>query len=181
MIKIERTSVMNIENAIRGARNPLNSWDRMDSSYDEKGNYIWKKGTSLTKNQIMAITGSKEDEERGKLAVCLDTILELEGISRKTQAELDQKKDAVTILQSHLREEKILNLKGCPLETILYYLDRDIPVLAFAGEDIYLITGFNTQNVVLMDPESGTVYKKGMNDATALFEAYGNQFITYIR
>ena len=40
MIKIERTSVMNIENAIRGARNPMNSWDRIDSSYDEEGNYI---------------------------------------------------------------------------------------------------------------------------------------------
>ncbi|MBR2466657.1 MAG: hypothetical protein IKB38_07015 [Clostridia bacterium] len=40
MIKIERVSVMNFENAIRGARNPLNSWDRMDSSYDEKGNFI---------------------------------------------------------------------------------------------------------------------------------------------
>lgn len=40
MIKIERTSVMNLENAIRGARNPLNSWARMDSAYDEKGNYI---------------------------------------------------------------------------------------------------------------------------------------------
>ena len=40
MIKIERTSVMNFENAIRGARNPMNSWARMDSSYDENGNYI---------------------------------------------------------------------------------------------------------------------------------------------
>ena len=40
MIKLERTSVMNLENAIRGARNPMNSWDRMDSYYDEDGNYI---------------------------------------------------------------------------------------------------------------------------------------------
>ena len=40
MIKIERTSVMNFENAVRGARNPLNSWERMDSGYDENGNYI---------------------------------------------------------------------------------------------------------------------------------------------
>ena len=31
---------MNFENAIRGARNPLNSWDRSDSYYDEKGNYV---------------------------------------------------------------------------------------------------------------------------------------------
>lgn len=40
MIILERTSVMNLENAMRGARNPLNSWDRMDSYYDEEGNYI---------------------------------------------------------------------------------------------------------------------------------------------
>ncbi|MCI8512501.1 MAG: hypothetical protein HFE83_11000 [Lachnospiraceae bacterium] len=40
MIHFERTAVMNLENAIRGARNPLNSWARMDSQYDETGNYI---------------------------------------------------------------------------------------------------------------------------------------------
>lgn len=40
MLKVERISVMNLENAMRGARNPLNSWDRMDSAYDGKGNYI---------------------------------------------------------------------------------------------------------------------------------------------
>ena len=31
MIKLERYDVMNMENAIRGARNPLNSWARLDS------------------------------------------------------------------------------------------------------------------------------------------------------
>ena len=40
MIKIERTSVMNLENAIRGARNPMNSWARSDSFYDAEGNYV---------------------------------------------------------------------------------------------------------------------------------------------
>jgi len=40
MIQIERVSVMNLENAIRGARNPMNSWDKSDSYYDEKGNYV---------------------------------------------------------------------------------------------------------------------------------------------
>lgn len=40
MLKLERTSVMNLENAIRGARNPMNSWAKSDSAYDDKGNYI---------------------------------------------------------------------------------------------------------------------------------------------
>ncbi len=41
MLKVERTSVMNFENAIRGARNPMNSWAKMDSSYDEEGNFVF--------------------------------------------------------------------------------------------------------------------------------------------
>ncbi|MFQ9924210.1 MAG: hypothetical protein ACLRVU_11900 [Beduini sp.] len=40
MLEIKNSSVMNFENAIRGARNPMNSWNRMDSAYDEKGQYI---------------------------------------------------------------------------------------------------------------------------------------------
>ena len=40
MLKVERVSVMNMENAIRGARNPLNSWARMDSYYNEKGDFV---------------------------------------------------------------------------------------------------------------------------------------------
>ena len=40
MLKVERTSVMNIDNAIRGARNPMNSWAKSDSTYDENGKFI---------------------------------------------------------------------------------------------------------------------------------------------
>jgi len=40
MIKLDHSSVMNLENAMRGARNPLNSWARSDSYYDETGNYV---------------------------------------------------------------------------------------------------------------------------------------------
>ena len=40
MLKVEKISVMNMENAIRGARNPMNSWARMDSYYGEDGALI---------------------------------------------------------------------------------------------------------------------------------------------
>ena len=40
MIKLEKTAVMNFENAIRGARNPLESWDRIDSYVSQDGKFI---------------------------------------------------------------------------------------------------------------------------------------------
>ncbi len=41
MITLEHTSVMNFDNAIRGARNPMNSWNRMDSHTDEEGRFVF--------------------------------------------------------------------------------------------------------------------------------------------
>ena len=40
MICITETSVYNFENALRGARNPMNSWHRSDSHYNAQGQYI---------------------------------------------------------------------------------------------------------------------------------------------
>ena len=40
MIKITNVCVYNFENAIRGMRNPLNSWDKSDSYYDKGGNFV---------------------------------------------------------------------------------------------------------------------------------------------
>ena len=40
MITIDKISVMNLENAVRGARNPMNSWGKSDSYYDAQGKYI---------------------------------------------------------------------------------------------------------------------------------------------
>lgn len=61
MIKIERTSVLNFDNAIRGARNPLNSWARYDSYYDEDGNFVFgENDLSLAKRLCSAGTDHRK-------------------------------------------------------------------------------------------------------------------------
>ena len=40
MLLCERISVMNFDNAIRGARNPMNSWGKSDSYYDADGKFV---------------------------------------------------------------------------------------------------------------------------------------------
>ena len=40
MLNTNHICVMNLENAIRGARNPLNSWAKSDSFYDGAGQYV---------------------------------------------------------------------------------------------------------------------------------------------
>ena len=41
MLTLKNSSVMNFENAIRGARNPMNSWGRMDSHTEPDGSFVF--------------------------------------------------------------------------------------------------------------------------------------------
>ncbi len=61
MLKCERTSVMNFDNAMRGARNPLNSWGRYDSYYNENGEFVFgENDLSLAKRLCKAGTDHRK-------------------------------------------------------------------------------------------------------------------------
>lgn len=149
---------------------------------DDDGHYIWRRTIRSVRNQIMAITEEEATEDGSPLAVCLDTILKFEGVSRNTQRRLENGESAFSILEAELSEYVILDLSGCPLDAVLYYVNMDIPVLATLQDSgAVLVIGFNELNVVLMDPETGTIYKKGMNDSAQWFAENGNCFIAYAK
>ena len=145
------------------------------------GFYIWRAERLHTSNQIMAIEGTAADEERSSLEVCLDVILTYEGVTRNTGYLLEQGKTVAEILQENLENVQVLELTGCSLSSVLYYPDREIPVLALLEDgNAVLITGFNERNVVLMDPQTGRISWMGLNDAAAWFEENGNMFVSCV-
>lgn len=173
-------SVSGIYNAPAAAVNL--AYDISGIVTDDNGNCIWLKGNRVTRNQIMAIKEEHVTENKDSLTICLDTMLKFEGIIRNSEYLLGRGDTVREILENNLEGAQILDLTGCNLDAVLYYVNQDIPVLALLknGEAV-LVTGFNEYNVVIMEPATGTLYKKGMNDATQWFEENGNRFITYIR
>ena len=160
----------------------LYAYENVGTVLDYYGNEIYKRGETVERNQIMAIQEAKITKEKDSMAVCLDTILQFEGISRNTEFMLQQGQNAQEILENNLKDYDVLNLTGCPMDVALYYMNQDIPVLARQGDDSYvLIIGFNQQNVVLFDPEIGKIFKHGMNDSREMFAKNGNCFVTYAR
>ncbi len=147
--------------------------------------YVWIKGNLLKSNQIMTITRMAESYEnmtsKNPVAVCLDLVLQFKGANRDVEGLLENGVGVEQILENSLTEARVLDLDGCPLSTVLYYVNQDIPVICLLNNgEAMLVIGFNELNTVLMNPVTGTVYKYGMNDSTELFENNGNHFITYI-
>ncbi len=146
------------------------------------GALVWLKGNRVTRNQIMAIKEPEIAGENSSLAVCLDTILSYEGLVRNSENLLSQGQNAMEILGNNLEDVQVLDLTGCNLDSVLHYVNQDIPVLAMLADgEAVLVTGFNEFNVVIMDPTTGWLGKKGMNDSAEWFKENGNHFVTYIR
>ena len=78
----------------------------------------------------MKITADAVSEERSSVAVCIDTILSFEGVSRNSMQLLQAGKSLFDILQENLPDDKVLDLTGCSMESVLYYVGKDIPVMA---------------------------------------------------
>lgn len=71
MLTIQNTSVMNFENAIRGARNPMNSWKRMDSTVAEDGSFVFGPN-DLDLAKRLAHAGSDHRKYLRMVFVCVD-------------------------------------------------------------------------------------------------------------
>lgn len=149
---------------------------------NDRGITVWLKGNRVSRNQIMAIKEESVTDQKNSLAVCLDNILRHAGITRNTEYDLAQGKTAIQILEENMTGVQVLDLSGCSLDAVLYYVNQDIPVLAILEDgEAVLVTGFNEFNVVIMEPSTGKLYKKGMNDATTWFAENGNHFISYMK
>lgn len=149
---------------------------------NDRGITVWLKGNRVSRNQIMAIKEESVTDQKNSLTVCLDNILRHAGITRNTEYDLSQGKTAIQILEENMTGVQVLDLSGCSLDAVLYYVNQDIPVLAILEDgEAVLVTGFNEFNVVIMEPSTGKLYKKGMNDATTWFAENGNHFISYMK
>lgn len=148
----------------------------------DAGKYIWRKGVRDPEHMVAGIqTAADAVLERGETGTeaCLDTIFALEGLPVLSGPMLSEGGTAYTVLSDSL-EGLVLDLEGCSLDEVLYYVGRDIPVLASAGDVSFLIVGYDSKNISVLDPEEGNIHKIGLNDSRELFAEYGNGFISYL-
>ena len=111
--------------------------------------------------------------------------------NKKTKVQLDTAEIPDVVLQGTLDKKKlkkglkktgtVTDLTGCSLDSVLYEVSAQRPVIAKTGTDTsVVIVGYDEYNTYLYDPVKKETYPYGMNDSTDLFQKAGNVFITYI-
>lgn len=148
---------------------------------DDQCAYVWQKGNRASSTRIESIGEAMVTEEKNSLAVCLDAMLANAEVFKNTETLLAEGKTAIEILNENM-DVRVLELTGCSLDAVLYYVNKGYPVMVtLGGEECVLIVGYDEKNTILLNPAEGTIAKMGMNDSRELFAEYGNKYVTYIR
>lgn len=147
---------------------------------DCDGHYLWKKETYASTNQIMRLgetTGISD--ETGSLERCIELILEYEGFSLDVRKNLEDGMNPTEIIEKNVPYSKGLELKNCSPDEIKYYLNKDIPVIAMAGENTVLVVGYSDKVYVWLNPGSGNLMKVSKDEAETFYQNNGYNFVTY--
>ncbi|MCR5099201.1 MAG: hypothetical protein K6B14_09665 [Lachnospiraceae bacterium] len=148
---------------------------------DTRSHYIWKRGRPSVKDPITGIVVGSTDADANSAAKCLSAMLGLAGENVQVNELLSAGESPEAILRSAMKDRMILDVTGCSLTEVLYYVGRSMPVYAGMGaDDALLITGYDMYNVIVYDADAGENKKIGLKDAAALFEESGNEFLTYM-
>ncbi len=75
--------------------------------------------------------------------------------------------------------KEILDMGGCTMDQMLYFVSHGSPVAAMTPEGPVTIVGYDGYNVYLLDPGEEEWYYSGLGDSTEMFEKAGNRFLTY--
>ena len=149
---------------------------------DNNQQCIWKRSKKNTQSTFKGISVGEEDKNAESIAQCVSAMLLYEGINMNVSVLMEQEKTPVDILQNALNNVRVLNLTGCSIDDILYYISNGAPVFAMSDSNsAVLLTGYDAKNVSIYDPSYNQTYRKNIEDASELFANAGSVFITYMK
>lgn len=149
---------------------------------DRDMHYIFKRARDSEQKSLKNLAVNAADSRASNLAKSVSALLNREDASLSVHELLTAGQTPYDILQTTLKSARIFELFGCGVDELLYYIDRETPVLAKTGaEDAILLTGYTSSKIYYFDPASETTKTMDYDEAEELFGKGGNYFIVYLK
>ncbi|MGN0170969.1 MAG: hypothetical protein ACI39H_09460 [Lachnospiraceae bacterium] len=148
---------------------------------DGKAQYIWQQAKSMYKNTLPGMYVDTSKVGTGNVERALSVILGTEGVSISVGELLDSGRTAKEILQTLLPGATVLDLTGCSLDQMFYYVDQGYLVYAMAdASKPVLLCGYTKDRVDYYNPADNDVKTISIDSAREMFKDAGNIFLTYV-
>ncbi len=147
---------------------------------NQKQQYVWQQGRSVYKDPLNGLSVATSDLESGTIVQAISGMIQWEGKTGSVSDMIAQGNSPEDVLVTMLPEYEILNLSGCSVDEMFYYVNNGTPVFALTSQDTaVLLTGYTSSLVYYYDPATHTTQKMATQDANNIFSQAGNVFLAY--
>lgn len=179
----ERYYVYALGDVIAAYSKPSDAVNKADENMGvvlgSNGRIIWERGAKYNHNSIEGVHIVQKSGSIPSKTACLSMLLSASGTDVDTGKLSSGSKSMYSLFKQYASREP-LNLTGCTLDAVLYYVSSGRPVIAMKNvSEAVLLIGYDEYSVTFIDPVTGKNAKYTIARAEKMFYDAGNVFMSY--
>lgn len=155
--------------------------ERLGVVVDKRQMYVWMRAHKTAQGAFKGVTVNDADRGSSPLVQAVSAMLEYCGEGLSVKELIENGETPKSALESTLKDKEVLDVSGCTVNEIIYYVSEGSPVFAMTGMDqAVLVTGYNTSVIYYYDPSENTTKSISYDLADEWFSEAGNVYFTYL-
>lgn len=157
----------------------LEADENMGVVINQNNQVVWERGGKYNRKAIDDIEAIYTSNDVNSIGACLKMVIRY----KKGSSSSVENVGGQSIFQGLKENLKYppINLTGCTLDEVLYYVSSGRPVIAMKDKNnAVLIIGYDEYYITIIDPQAKTTSKITLSKAVELFGLAGNVFISYM-
>lgn len=148
---------------------------------DSSQRYIWMNTPEPAQNAFTGIQVHEEDKDASTVVQAVSALLNYKGKGVSVKNLIAGGATPKSAIEHTLTDSVVLDVSGCRVNDIIFYVGRGSPVFAMTSADTaVLVTGYSSSLIYYYDPASHETMSKSYKDADDWFANAGNIFFTYL-
>ena len=148
---------------------------------DSKQQYVWMRARKSAQTAFSSLKVNDADKSSSSVVQAVSAMLNYRGNGLSVKELIDNGGTPKSAIENTLKDSVVLDISGCTVEEILFYVSKGSPVFAMTGTDsAVLVTGYTSGSIYYYDPQTHSTRSKSYKDADDWFRKAGYIFFTYL-
>ena len=133
---------------------------------DSKQQYVWMRARKSAQTAFSSLKVNDADKSSSSVVQAVSAMLNYRGNGLSVKELIDNGGTPKSAIENTLKDSVVLDISGCTVEEILFYVSKGSPVFAMTGTDsAVLVTGYTSGSIYYYDPQTHSTRSKSYKDA----------------
>ena len=122
---------------------------------DSKQQYVWMRARKSAQTAFSSLKVNDADKSSSSVVQAVSAMLNYRGNGLSVKELIDNGGTPKSAIENTLKDSVVLDISGCTVEEILFYVSKGSPVFAMTGTDsAVLVTGYTSGSIYYYDPQT---------------------------